>query len=96
MDGGYENSAINLKKVILFSKLSPYRCCLLQVIFYPDNILDLFKQFGVKRQFDLLSVDTDAYDFFMLETILEVGDMRASNTNIRLNLPSRTASDPAL
>ena len=96
MDGEYENRTINLKKVFNFQNFPPYLNCLLQVIFYPDNILDLFKQFGVKRQFDLLSVDTDAYDFFMLETILEVGDMRASNTNIRLNLPSRTASDPAL
>jgi hypothetical protein len=43
------------------------------VIFWPDNILQLFTQFGVKKKFDFLSVDTDSYDFFMLEAILEGG-----------------------
>ena len=55
MDGGNENPDINLKKVF----------------FWPDNILELFKKFGVKKKFDLLSVDVDSYDFFMLEKILE-------------------------
>ena len=55
MDGGNENPDINLKKVF----------------FWPDNILEHFKQFGVKKNFDLLSVDVDSYDFFMLEKILE-------------------------
>ena len=55
MDGGNANPEINLKKVF----------------FWPDNILELFKQFGVKKNFDLLSVDVDSYDFFMLEKILE-------------------------
>ena len=54
MDGGNENQEINLKKVV----------------FWPDNIVDHFKTFGVKKTFDLLSVDTDSYDFFMLEAIL--------------------------
>jgi len=57
MDGGNENSAINLRKVI----------------FWPDNILDLFKKFNVKKNFDFLSVDTDSYDFFMTEAILKGG-----------------------
>jgi len=57
MDGGYKNKDINLQ----------------QVIFWPSNILDHFKKFGVPTNFDLLSVDTDAYDWFMLETILEAG-----------------------
>ena len=55
MDGGNENPEINLKKVI----------------FWPDNIVDHFRRFEVKSSFDLLSVDTDSYDFFMPETILE-------------------------
>ena len=54
MDGGNENAEINLKKLI----------------FWPDNIVNNFKKFGVKSSFDLLSVDTDSYDFFMLEAIL--------------------------
>ena len=57
MDGGNENPDIRLEKVI----------------FWPDNIVDLFKRFEVKKTFDLLSVDTDSYDFFMLEAILEAG-----------------------
>ena len=57
MDGGHENPDIRLEKVI----------------FWPDNIVELFKRFEVKKTFDLLSVDTDSYDFFMLEAILEAG-----------------------
>ena len=57
LDGGYENPDIRLEKVI----------------FWPDNIVELFQRFKVKKTFDLLSVDTDSYDFFMLEAILEAG-----------------------
>jgi len=57
LDGGNENKEINLFKEI----------------FWPDNIISLFKKYKVKKEFDLLSVDTDSYDFFMLETILEAG-----------------------
>jgi len=57
MDGGNENSAINLRKVI----------------FWPDNILGLFRKFNVEKKFDFLSVDTDSYDFFMTEAILKGG-----------------------
>ena len=57
MDGDNENPEINLKKVM----------------FWPDNIVSLFKKYKVKKKFDLLSVDMDSYDFFMLETILEAG-----------------------
>ena len=55
MDGGNENLEINLRKVI----------------FWPENIISLFQRFSVKKTFDLLSVDTDSYDWFMLEKILE-------------------------
>ena len=57
LDGGNENKDINL----------------VQEIFWPDNIVSLFRKYKVKKKFDLLSVDTDSYDFFMLETILEAG-----------------------
>lgn len=30
-----------------------------EVIFHPDNILDLFAKFDVPREFDLLSIDAD-------------------------------------
>lgn len=57
MDGMHSNPAINLMKVI----------------FWPSNIIQLFKKFEVKKEFDFLSVDTDTYDWFMLEAILDAG-----------------------
>ena len=50
-----------------------------QVIFWPDNIVDLFKRFGVKKNFDFLSEDSDSYDFFMTEAILEVSQKIIAN-----------------
>ena len=44
---------------------------LFQVIFNRDNILSLFEKFNVPKKFDLLSEDSDAYDFFLTEAILE-------------------------
>ena len=57
MDGQNENSEINLFKEF----------------FYPHNIVPLFKKYNVRQEFDLLSVDTDSYDFFTLTAILEAG-----------------------
>ena len=57
MDGSYEDTKINLKKVM----------------FWPDNILELFTKYEVRREFDLLSVDMDSYDWWILEKILEDG-----------------------
>ena len=42
-------------------------------MFWPDNIVELFQEFGVLKHFDFLSVDMDSYDWFMLEKILEAG-----------------------
>ena len=74
MDGGHERPEINLKKVWLICALywRPYLYYKLQVIFWPDNIVSLFERFGVKKKFDFLSEDSDSYDFFMTEAILEV------------------------
>ena len=57
LDGSYEDPEINLRRVM----------------FWPDNILELLTRFGVRREFDLLSVDMDSYDWWMLEKILEGG-----------------------
>ena len=57
LDGSYEDPDINLRRAI----------------FWPDNILELLARFGVRREFDLLSVDMDSYDWWMLERILEGG-----------------------
>ena len=46
LDGGIENPEINMQNVI----------------FWPDNIVQHFKTFGVKSRFDLLSVYTDSYE----------------------------------
>jgi len=57
MDGGFSNPDINLQ----------------QVIFWPSNIIEHFQNFGVKMEFDLLSVDMDSYEWFMIEAILAAG-----------------------
>ena len=57
MDGSNEDTKINLKKVM----------------FWLDNILELFTKYEVRREFDLLSVDMDSYDWWILEKILEDG-----------------------
>ena len=55
LDGSHENPKINLKKEM----------------FWPNTIIGLFEKYKVLKEFDLLSVDTDSYDFFMLEEILK-------------------------
>ena len=39
-------------------------------MFWPNTIIEQFEKYKVLKEFDLLSVDTDNYDFFMLEKIL--------------------------
>ena len=73
MDGSHHNPEINLQKVRTQTKINVFTAPLLsQVIFNRDNILSLFEKFGVPKKFDLLSEDSDAYDFFLTEAILEV------------------------
>ena len=73
MDGSHHNPEINLQKVRTQTKINVCTALLLsQVIFNRDNILSLFEKFGVPKKFDLLSEDSDAYDFFLTEAILEV------------------------
>ena len=58
-------------------------------MFWPDNIVQLFREFRVKTHFDLLSVDMDSYDWFMLERILEAGykpRVIVVEININMNL----------
>ena len=57
MDGSYENPEINLRKEF----------------FWPDNIVELFRKYKVPRKFDLLSVDTDMFDFYTTYNILRAG-----------------------
>ena len=58
-------------------------------MFWPDNIVQLFREFQVKTHFDLLSVDMDSYDWFILERILEAGykpRVIVVEININMNL----------
>lgn len=57
MDGGHSNPAINLHKEFINA----------------SGICDLFKKYKVPSSFDLLSVDIDFFDFYVLKRILECG-----------------------
>lgn len=54
LDGGYENPEINLYKHFLTA----------------DNITELFTKYHTPEQFDLLSVDINGNDYWLLEKIL--------------------------
>jgi FkbM family methyltransferase len=54
-DGGYENSDINLFKYIITK----------------ENVIEIFKTHGVPKMMDVLSVDIDSYDFYVLDEILK-------------------------
>ena len=57
MDGEHENEAYNLHKEMIF----------------PHNIVSLFRKYNVPKKFDLLSVDTDFKDWYILRNILKAG-----------------------
>lgn len=55
MDGSHENKSINLNKEFVTR----------------ENILDLFKKYDVPPSFNLLSIDVDFNDFYILHKIVE-------------------------
>jgi hypothetical protein len=55
-DMTYENMGINLHKHMITEK----------------NVIELFKKYNVPFEFDLLSVDIDSHDFYVLHEILKV------------------------
>lgn len=55
MDGSNENNNINLKKEFITR----------------ENILHLFKKYNVPKSFNLLSIDIDFNDFYILDKIVE-------------------------
>ena len=57
MDGGNQNKSINLHKAFVM----------------PSTILELFSQFEVPKQFDLLSVDIDSYDLWVWRVLMIAG-----------------------
>ncbi|CAM9346017.1 unnamed protein product, partial [Ectocarpus fasciculatus] len=60
MDGGNENANINLKREFVTV----------------DNVLELFQSYSVPTSFDVLSVDTDLFDWWLLLRILRDGNYR--------------------
>lgn len=55
MDGSHENKSINLNKEFVTR----------------ENIVDLFKKYNVPQSFNLLSIDVDFNDFYILHKIVE-------------------------
>ena len=69
MDGGHSNEKINLK----------------QEFVSVDNVLHLFEKYEVPFSFDLLSVDTDAFDWWLLLRILRDGRYRPRVIVVEVN-----------
>ena len=57
LDGGYKNPSINLNTEFI----------------YDHNIVALLQKYNADKEMDLLSVDTDCFDFWILRSILEGG-----------------------
>jgi len=55
MDGGNNNPSINLHK---------------ESIFY-SNVVDLFKKYGVDKNVDIFSEDTDYADYWIVEQVIK-------------------------
>ena len=60
MDGGYSNSNINLQKEFILE----------------SNIISLFKKYEVPSNLDVLSIDVDMFDFWILSRIFQHGGYR--------------------
>lgn len=60
MDGGHENTAINLH----------------QELITVSNVLNLFQKYHVVRDFDVLSIDVDMFDFWIMAKLLGEGHYR--------------------
>ena len=59
MDGFYENNNINLKKEFITR----------------ENVINLFEKYNVPKHFNLLSIDVDFNDFYILHKILQYYSM---------------------
>ena len=60
MDGSHQNESINLKKEYITV----------------DNILTIFNKYHVPQYFDMISIDLDMFDWWILERILNAGSYR--------------------
>lgn len=71
MDGEFENPKIGLRKHFVTR----------------DNITTLFQQYGVPREFDLLSIDIDGNDWYLWEAILQEYSPRVVVIEYNPNFP---------
>lgn len=69
MDGGHENPDINLRKEYIT----------------PDNIVELLKKYSIKSDLDILSVDIDGIDFYVLREILCSGEFSPKIVMVEYN-----------
>ena len=69
MDGSHHNESINLKEEYISV----------------HNILSLFAKYKVPRSFDVLSVDLDMFDWWVLERILNKGAYRPRMIVVEVN-----------
>lgn len=69
MDGGYHNEKINLQ----------------QEFITVENIVKLFMKYNVPQEFDVLSIDLDMFDFWILAEILAKGQYRPRIIVVEVN-----------
>ena len=60
MDGGFSNKEINLNKEFITE----------------ENILNLFAKYNVSKSFDVLSIDVDLFDWWILAKIFRDSNYR--------------------
>lgn len=76
-DGMHQSNTFNLRleygwKGHLFDKVSSNKKInLYKEFFTKENIIKKFKKYNIKYKFDLLSIDVDGNDHYLLEAILE-------------------------
>mmetsp|Transcript_7896 Transcript_7896/g.11770 ORF Transcript_7896/g.11770 Transcript_7896/m.11770 type:complete len:460 (+) Transcript_7896:21-1400(+) len=79
MDGGFSNERINLQQEFITA----------------DNILHLFQKHNVQKNFDVLSVDVDMFDWWILARILGAGGYRPRVIIAEVN-PTLGVAGPSL
>jgi len=79
MDGGFQNDIINLQKEFITER----------------NILHLFQKYQVPQRFDVLSLDTDMYDLWILIRLLRDGAYRPRVIVVETN-PTLCVANPLL
>jgi len=53
----------------------------------PENVLDLFKKFNVPQKFEILNLDIDSYDLFVIKKLLESYKPKIISMEINEKIP---------